>query len=86
MRKNNAGIPAPHIPTPDEQLQADFDKLIHGCVFNPYTGEITPLPHELIPPAAFVPIATGQTQLQVDLQNLGGKAFQQILTKFNEQT
>lgn len=77
---------ASRIPTSDEQLQADFDKLIHGGIFNPYTGEVTPLPHELIPPAKFVPVSTGQTPLVVDLTTLSGKTFQEIVAAFNQQT
>jgi hypothetical protein len=84
MKRNSAGMPAAsRIPTSDEQLQADFDKLIHGGIFNPYTGEVTPLPHELIPPAKFVPVSTGQTPLVVDLTTLSGKTFQEIVAAFN---
>lgn len=89
MRKNSAtataAAPSGDL-TPDELLHKEFEELVHGGVFDPKTGLVTPLPKELIPSAAFLPITTGKTPLSVDLASLNPKTFQSIVEAFHEQT
>src|SRR4029077_8334151 len=86
MSKSSATSATTTPLTPEQALIKDFENLIHGGVYNPRTGEITPLPAHLIPPAAFVPICTGQTPLVFDLPNAGTRSFVELVETLNQQT
>ena len=77
-----------HAPSlsPDEVIKKDFEALLHGGVYDPYTGKVSPLPANLIPSAVHVPVSAGITPLIFDLTTAGTRSFTALIEAFNDQT